>query len=144
MNMNMKPLNHLWCATTFRNQAGFTLIEVLVTGFLLTIGLLGTAGLTAGIIKGNYSSKNISAATSLAKTQLEKIQNDGYSQATAGTTTASVQMANAGAIFTRTTTIVADTPATDMKQVTVVVSWNETNNTARQIQLQSILAESNK
>ena len=116
----------------------------MVTGFLLTIGLLGTAGLTAGIIKGNYSSKNISVATALAKTQLEKIQNDGYSQATAGTTTASVQMANAGATFTRTTTIVADTPATDMKQVTVLVSWNEANNTARQVQLQSILAESNK
>ena len=140
----MKLINHGQHVSALRNQAGFTLIEVLVTGFLLTIGLLGTAGLTAGIIKGNYSSKNISAATALAKTQLEKIQNAGYSQATAGTTTASVQMANTGATFTRTTTIVANTPATDMKQVTVLVQWNEANNTARQVQLQTILSESNK
>jgi type IV pilus assembly protein PilV len=140
----MKLINHRQHVSALRNQAGFTLIEVLVTGFLLTIGLLGTAGLTAGIIKGNYSSKNISAATALAKTQLEKIQNAGYSQATDGSTTASVQMANTGATFTRTTTIVADTPATDMKQVTVLVQWNEANNTARQVQLQTILSESNK
>ena len=142
--MNMKPLNHLRCASTFRNQAGFTLIEVLVTGFLLTIGLLGTAGLTAGIIKGNYSSKNISAATAVAKTQLEAIQNKGYAAATTTnfpSSPQSVQMAGAGVTFSRTTTIANDTPATNMKQITVLVQWNEANNTARSVQLQTILSQ---
>lgn len=126
------------------NQAGFTLIEVLITGLLLTIGLLGTAGLTAGIIKGNYTSKNISAATAIAKTQMEAIQNAGYAGAT---TTAfpnspqSVKMAGVGVTFNRTTTIASNTPATNMKQVTILVQWNEANNTARSIELQTILSQ---
>lgn len=140
----MKLMSNRHPTAALQNQAGFTLIEVLVTGLLLTIGLLGTAGLTAGIIKGNYFSKNVTAATAIAKTQLEAIQNAGY---TGATTTAfpsspqSVKMAGVGVTFSRTTTIATDTPAANMKQITVLVQWNESNDTARSITLQTILSQ---
>lgn len=140
--MKLRKNRHQFAAC--ENQAGFTLIEVLVTGLLLTIGLLGTAGLTAGIIKGNYLSKNISAATAIAKTQLEAIQNVGYAGATTTafpSTAQSFTMGGVGVTFSRTTTIAINTPAANMKQVTILVQWNEANNTARSVKLQTILSQ---
>ncbi|MBA3019281.1 MAG: prepilin-type N-terminal cleavage/methylation domain-containing protein, partial [Proteobacteria bacterium] len=39
--------------TKIDNNNGFTLIEVLVAMVILSVGLLGTAALITGIIKGN-------------------------------------------------------------------------------------------
>jgi prepilin-type N-terminal cleavage/methylation domain-containing protein len=40
-------------------NGGFTLLELLVALTILSVGLLGTAMLTTGIIRGNFFSKNI-------------------------------------------------------------------------------------
>lgn len=125
-----------------RSRGGFTLIEMLVAILILTIGLLGTAGLTAQVVQGNFFSKNITSATAIAQTQLEAVQNKGY----AGTTTTSFPSAAAtvsmgGVNFSRTTTITNDSPASNMKTIGVTVSWNESNNMARSITLQTILAQ---
>jgi hypothetical protein len=50
-------------------------------------------------------------------------------------------MAGVGVTFSRTTTIATDTPAANMKQITVLVQWNESNDTARSITLQTILSQ---
>lgn len=49
-----------------RKQRGFTLIEVLVSALVLSIGLVGVAGLQAFSLKNNQSSFMRSQATSLA------------------------------------------------------------------------------
>ena len=124
------------------SQPGFTLIEVLVTMIILTVGLLGTAGLTTGVIRGNGFSKNITSATSIAQTQLEAVQRAGYAKVTTTNfpvTPATVSMQ--GKTFSRTTSIALNTPAANMKQVTVTVTWNEANNVARVVTLQTIMAE---
>jgi type IV pilus assembly protein PilV len=122
------------------SQQGFTLIEVLVAIIILTIGLLGTAGLTTGIIRGNHFSKNITSATAAAQTQLESVKSGGYSYALAANfPNDSVTMG--GMAFTRATTITANSPAANMKTVSVTVTWTETNNTSRSLTLQTILAE---
>ena len=107
---------------------------------ILTIGLLGTAGLTTGIIRGNHFSKNITSATAAAQSQLESVKSGGYNNAVAANfPNDSVIMG--GMTFTRTTTITAVSPATNMKTVSVVVTWTESNNTSRSLTLQTILAE---
>src|SRR5882724_5813100 len=63
------------------NQAGFTLIEIFITIVLLTIGLLGTAALTTGVVRGNLASKNMTTATTIAQTCLEENRRVGYSSA---------------------------------------------------------------
>jgi len=108
--------------------------------FILTIGLLGTAGLTTGVIKGNHFSKNITSATAVAQTKLEAIKSGGYSNATtANFPSDSVSMG--GTTFTRTIAITGSSPAANMKTVSVTVSWSESNNTSRSVNLQTILAE---
>lgn len=121
-------------------QQGFTLIEVLVAVFILTIGLLGTAGLTTGIIRGNHYSKNITSATAAAQSQLESVKSSGYANAVAANfPTETVSMG--GMTFNRATTITSDSPAANMKTIAVVVTWTESNNTTRSVTLQTILAE---
>jgi type IV pilus assembly protein PilV len=122
------------------SQDGFTLLEVLVAIVILTIGLIGTAGLTTSIIRGNHFSKNVTSATAAAQTQLESVKSGGYAYAVAANfPNDSVIMG--GMTFARQTTITANSPATNMKTISVTVNWTESNNTARSVNLQTILAE---
>lgn len=121
-------------------QSGFTLLEVLVAIVILSIGLLGTAGLTTGVIRGNHYSKNVTSATAAAQTKLEAIKSGGYANATtANFPSDTVSMG--GTSFTRTIAITSGSPAANMKTVSVTMTWNESNNTARSVNLQTILAE---
>ncbi len=125
-----------------RTDLGFTLLEVLVTLIILSMGLLGTLGLTTGVIRGNYFSKNITSATAIAQTQLEAVQREGYVEATTTKFSTAPQVVNMGGVnFNRTTVIAGGVPAVNMKTVTVTVNWNEANNAARSVTLQTILAQ---
>jgi type IV pilus assembly protein PilV len=124
-----------------QSQCGFTLIELLVAILILTIGVLGTTALTTGIIRGNTYSKNITSAVTIAETQLEAVQREGYVNVTTTKFPSSEQTVSVGGVnFSRTTTIANDSPGANRKTVTVAVSWNETNNAARSVNLQTILA----
>jgi type IV pilus assembly protein PilV len=128
--------------TVLNKMRGFTLIEVLVTALLLTVGLLGTLGLTTGVIRGNFFSKNITSATAIAESQLEAVQNRGYVNATSANFPAAAVAVTMGNVnFARTTTITNDSPSANMKTISVTVSWAETNNAARSVSLQTILAQ---
>ncbi|MBW2741402.1 MAG: prepilin-type N-terminal cleavage/methylation domain-containing protein, partial [Deltaproteobacteria bacterium] len=61
-----------------RSGDGFTLIEVLIAMVILSIGLLGTAALITGIIRGNQVSNRITTATVLAQDKMEEIKNMQY------------------------------------------------------------------
>ena len=60
------------------NNSGFTLIEIVVALLVLTIGLLGMAGLSIEVMKGNKSSNQISTATALVQDKMEKLRELGY------------------------------------------------------------------
>lgn|SRR5512134_2081818 len=123
-------------------ESGFTLIEVLVTMLILVFGLLGTAGLTTGIMRGNFYAKNVTSATAIAESQLEAVQREGYPNVTTTKFPSSPQAVSMGGVnFNRTTIIDLDAPALNMKTITVTVSWTEANNAARSVALKTILAD---
>jgi type IV pilus assembly protein PilV len=129
------------------NQAGFTLIEIFITIVLLTIGLLGTAALTTGVVRGNQASKNMTTATTIAQTCFEENRRVGYSSAgavPAGGSNSCVSgtgtVTSGGVSFTRTLTI--DTSVANIKTLTVAVSWSEGAVGTKSITLKTIMAAS--
>lgn len=117
------------------NHGGFTLIEILITIFLLVVALVGLASVTVSVIKGNDLSKMMTTATTLAKDKMEEIKNaaatqTGYDALAGGSETVET-------IYTRTWAIGAvgasapDNDQTKMKKITVTItwSWNGQNHT---------------
>jgi prepilin-type N-terminal cleavage/methylation domain-containing protein len=108
--------------TRRRHAKGFTLVEIMVAITLLSIGLLGMAGLTVGIMRGNALSSEVTTATALAQAKMEDIKRVGYSGAT---NSAEDYNGIAGyPLFKRDTVIDVDTPELGMKTVTITVSWD--------------------
>ena len=57
----------------FRNQRGFTLVELLIALLALTVGLLAAGVLQLFSIRGNFMSGNASAALTLAAERMEDL-----------------------------------------------------------------------
>ncbi len=117
-----------------RNSNGFTLIEVLVAMVILSVGLLGTAALITGIIKGNKVSNRITTATTLAQDKMEEIKRDGYSNAGDET---KASLPSPYDQYERKVTVIDPSPAANMKTVTVTVYWESSES----ISLQTILSK---
>ncbi len=119
----------------FREEDGFTLLELLVALAILSVGLLGTAVLTTGIIRGNFFSKNITSATAVAQTTIEGAQRVGYTAVNTYVTDSSkVPPTVPWGEF------LFPNPS-NMKTISIMVSWNEANNAARSVTLQTILSQ---
>ena len=134
-------------ALTFRRQAGFTLIEIFIAILLLTVGLLGTAALTTGVVRGNIGSRNMTSATAIAETCLEENRRVGYANAgavpTGGTNncvTGNTTVASGGVSFTRNLSI--DSSVSNIKTLTVTVSWSEGAVGSKSITLKTVMASS--
>ena len=130
--------------TAGRNQQGFTLIELFTAMFLLTTGLLGTAAMTAGVIKTNRSGRNQTTATAIAQSCFQENRRVGYTNAgttsgsngcSVGTTTVSL----GGVSFTRVLGAV-DVSVTNVKTLTVTVSWSEGSAGNKSITLKTSIA----
>ena len=127
------------------NQSGFTLIEIFIAIVILTVGLLGTAVLTTGVVRGNVGSKNMTTATAIAQSCFEENRRVGYTSAgsvPAGGSNSCVTGATTvtlgGMTFTRTLTI--DTSVSNIKTLTVQVSWSEGAVGTKSLSLKTIMA----
>ena len=121
-------------------QRGFTLIELLIAIVILTVGILGTAALTTAIIHGNFYSKNITSATAIAQTTLEGARQVGYAGVdayVADTSKVPSSPSMGGVTFSQSASV---TTASNLKTISVTISWNEANNATRSITLQTLLS----
>lgn len=119
---------------------GFTLLEVLVSIVILSVGLLGMASLTVGIIKGNKLSNDLTTATTLAQDKMEEIRNGGYDGLPSSDTTDTEDYGDITDYtqYKRVTETDVDTPATGMKTVTIKVYWASDDH---HVELKTILAQ---
>jgi prepilin-type N-terminal cleavage/methylation domain-containing protein len=128
------------------NQNGFTLIEIFISIVLLTVGLMGTAVLTTGVVRGNLGSRNMTTATAIAQSCLEENRRVGFTNAGAGSSTClsgSVNVTQGPVTFTRALTV-TPTPAINptIKTLTVTVTWSEGGVGSKSVTLKTIMAVS--
>jgi prepilin-type N-terminal cleavage/methylation domain-containing protein len=124
---------HIW-----HKQDGFTLIEVMIGMVILTIISFGLMSLTVGTIRGNTISNKMTAATLLAQDKLEHVKRLGYATAATAVGTEHYGTIPNFPAFKRVTAVANNTPATAVKTVTVMVSWEAD---ARSVESRTIVAE---
>ena len=115
------------------DNKGFTLIEVLAAMVILSVGLLGTAALITGIVKGNKTSNQTTTATVLAQDKIEDITRSGYSTAVPE---AKAFLPSPYNQYEMEVTVTPNSPATGMKTVTVEVFWES----SKSVTLKTILS----
>ena len=119
------------------NTHGFTLIGILVAMVVSSIGLLGLAQTSLVVINTNVASLELTTGTTLAREKIEAIHRAGYDAADAAAGTESYGSIPNYLAYKRVTSVAPNTPAAEMKTVTVTVSWNSE---ARFVTLRTLLA----
>jgi Tfp pilus assembly protein PilV len=107
----------------------------LIAIVILSVGLLGMAALTVGIINGNKFSSELTTATTLAQDKMEDIRRQGYSHVTAETKATCLSPYSE---YERKVEVSADDPATGMKTITVTAYWDSDSHS---VELKTILAQ---
>jgi len=103
---------------------GFTLLEVLITLVILSVALLGLAGLMATTVRNNAYGETITEATTMAQDKLEEFKATLWTNllpTTSGPRT-DQRTSSTGINFTRAWTIVANG---SIKTITITVSWTD-------------------
>lgn len=124
------------------DEKGFTLIETLLAIAIMAIGLLALAALQTSAISGTTKAKKHSMAILLAENKIETCKNALYDTILpAGETEyGSTLPLDPWGIFTRTTTVLDDTPFLGAKTITVSVSWPD--KITRSVVFQTIITQS--
>lgn len=109
-----------------RSDHGMGLIEVIVGLGLVALCIIGMNALVVSMTRGNLSARLIDQASRLAAAKINDLRKAGYDKAPVGTTTDLSWSAGAGTgvIFVRTTTV-ASGALSDLRAVTVTMSWND-------------------
>ena len=66
--------NRRMSQSTWRQQKGFSLLEVLIAFIILSLGLLGAVGMQAAAMQSNKETRNQTVATSLARELADKMR----------------------------------------------------------------------
>lgn len=100
-------------------ESGFTLIEVLMSMVILAVGLLAMANMQIIAIQGNAYAIHVSEATHLVEDILDEYQKMDYDQL--------VTEEISSDIYTAYTSVENNTPAANMKKITVKTTWKTGN-----------------
>lgn len=118
--------------SSLKGRQGYTLVEVIIAVFILTIALLTVAGLSVVVIRGNATAERITMVTSFAQQKLELVKKAGYSAAV------SSAWVSEGS-FSWRTVVLPDTPATDLRTVAVQAYRHDTPGAV--VELKTVLAQ---
>jgi Tfp pilus assembly protein PilV len=116
-----------------RDQAGVTLLETLAA-----LGLFAIAAATMGDflvqqVRQSSTNSNYSVAYSIAEERLEAVRAQRYAEMAAES--GSIQKGDVS--FSYSTVVDDDTPAPNLKQITVNVDWNDPGGT-KNVALQTV------
>jgi len=125
-----------------QHESGFTLLEVLIAIVILSIGLLGMASLTVGILNGNRFSNDMTTATTLAQQKMETIRREARDDyATKPLSEAKAVLPSPNDEYKREVTVTNNSPATGMKTVIVKVYWGGSSKEDHNVEVSTILTQ---
>ena len=128
------------------DSKGFTLIEALLAMSLLSIAVFGMFSLLHSVMGYNEFAETVSTATTLAQDKVEALKNTAFSSVPVGSPAETDSgldengTTGAGGIYTRTTTVTIDPTYSNVKRVTVAVSWSWRGN-QKDVTLRTMLKE---
>jgi prepilin-type N-terminal cleavage/methylation domain-containing protein len=107
-------------------EAGFTLLEVMITLIIMSISLIALAGLQVHAIRGNTYSKRLTTAVTIGQAKLEQIKNTAYANVQSESSTQiTVPSGGYNMDFTRQVTVTNNTNPANTKTVKVTVTWTQ-------------------
>jgi type IV pilus assembly protein PilV len=112
-----------------KKEQGFTMIEILVAITLLLVGLLAVGQMQVMTMVTNSTANQRTTAIILAQDQMELLRTRPYANIE------TPPLNDSSGMYNRSWTVESNTPAANMKRVTVTVSWQ-----GKQVQLESIIA----
>jgi len=101
---------------TKQGQRGFTLIETLISMFILSVALLGMSSMVFSVIRATTQSKEMTTATTLLQDKMENLKNTGVSSLASGNDSAS----QGNITYLRQWVI---NTAGNLKTISVTVNW---------------------
>ncbi len=124
-----------------KGDHGFSLVEILITLFVLSVGLLAVCGLTSGVMRSNAFSNKLTTATTLAQEKMEELRGRGYAAFPSGAAVVSEDYSSM-ALHPSFKRIVdtqdAGTPQNRLKKIAVAVYWD---GDAHRVVLETLLGE---
>lgn len=108
-------------------EKGFTIIEVMIAMVIFSIGFLGLTKMQITGIKGNDIAGQYTEGSSLGVSQIESLMAMAYGNAAlVNNATGSITQG----IYTMNWTVTDDIPIPNVKQINIVVTWNDRSFTA--------------
>ncbi len=104
--------------TLRKKEPGFTLLEVIIAIFILTVGLLAVANMQIMAIGVNSYARHVSDSTTLAQSKLEELMSEDFGSLSSSSSAEAIDN-----FFSQTWIVGATVNGT--KRITVTVTWNE-------------------
>ncbi len=122
----------------WRQNAGLTLIETLLSLMVFSVGMLGISGLTTVLIHGNSLSQKVTMATILAQDKLEAVKTDNFNTLANEKETI---ITDNHRRYTRMTDVTENAPKPGMKTVSITVYWSTREADQRHVSLKTIVMD---
>jgi prepilin-type N-terminal cleavage/methylation domain-containing protein len=108
-------------------QKGFTLLESLVALVLLAIMLMGVTAHSMTMMGSLAQARHMAVAINLAQDRMETLMNSPYGSVNSGSDANNplTEQGTAGGIYSVSWTVTNDSPAGDLKDVTVTTTWTD-------------------
>ena len=138
-----------------KNNQGFSMVEVLVSLVVLSVGLIGTGKYQIALLKNSSDVQARSQAINIAQKKIEEIKSYEslsafgnikssdtlIAEASSAGTTLDFSTSGVSTTYGLSWTVLQNT-SPNYVEIEVVVTWNEANGAPQQVKLNSIVSQS--
>ena len=118
-----------------KRETGFTLVELLIALFILTVALLSISSMVYSVMMATENSKETSAATTLMQDRMESLKNIPQASLNSGSDT----VTRANISYQRTWTVTRNPSTNNYQTIEVRVDW--TNRGAHSVTMTTLRAD---